>query len=346
MSKAASNPPVQAPVLRVQAPGLDVPGPLRAYLETTLGQVASVSDDPDALWQLAERGLQMEIAGKIIAGRACQQLRDSLEAPDISAELSRRMIPKSSFYQAIEVYQLFAELPDLRVVQALAQLGITKALATKKWDDKEHLALATGKEVRGITLDAAVDMSTRDLDAHLKAWQEENDDKVAKLQKDLAQSETQNDILRNQVKQLARAGAALQAEEDLPHFALVVRQEFMALTEAMSFALDNLEAIAGEHLFADVKHPERHKFQPVAAGTAYFALAGIHARAQQLLQRIEKEFKGVGGMVTTDQQLTAAEIKRFQEQRDQLVAMHQAEAKKRDDARENNRPGKRGAKRK
>lgn len=189
-------------------------------------------------------------------------------------------------------------------------------------------------------------MSGRDLQQQQREWQLDHDDQVRKLEREKAQLQTKLETAENRARLLARQGAALQVEEDLPHFALVVRQESMALTEQMSFCLDNLEAIVGEHLLNDVKHPEAARWQPVAANTCWHALAAIHARAQQLLKRISAEFDSAAGTITLDEQLTPSEIKRHMEARDQLLAQHQAKAKSRDDARENNRPGKRGAKRK
>lgn len=331
----------------VQALGqIDIPAPIKAYLQATLGQVAQVGDDPTSLWAIGERSLQMETAGKILAGKAFIALRESLPPREFSAGLAERNIARSSAYHAIDAWQMFSGLDDLSSVQALAQIGVTKALALRHMTPDEHRALADGEIVRGLSIDQLAEMSSREVQQQQREWQLAHDDAIQKLEREKAQLKNQLDIVTNQKNQLARAGQALQAEEDMPLFALTVRQEFLAQTEAMTFALDNLQLIAGENLFTELKHPEAPRWQPVAASTAFFALAGLQARVQQLMTAIAETYPDNVSMVTNEAQLTAAELKRYAEQRDQLIGMAKAAAKKRDDDRQNNVPGKRGAKRK
>lgn len=263
----------------------------------------------------------------------------------VRAACAELNIGKTTRYNSVAQFRRFNQFHDLDVVQALAALEPSKFDALTFGDD-EWTEFARGESVRGLTLETSVEMTRSELQKQQRDWQLAHDDQVQKLERDNAKLRNDLDIANNLRKTLARAGAALQAEEDLPPFALTVRQEFLALTESMSFCLDNLQAIAAEHLFAEVKHPDAHRYQPVAAATAYFALNGIHARAWMLLKQMREAYPDDLGMVTLDAQLTPAEIKRHEEQREQLLAVHQAAAKARENARENNRPGKPGAKRK
>ncbi|HVT35745.1 MAG TPA: hypothetical protein VHE37_09175 [Nevskiaceae bacterium] len=325
-----------------------LPKPLQQYLQQTLVQIGDLGGDTHGLWAAAERGLQMEAAGQILAGRALIELREHLPQGAFSSGLADRNIARRSAYNAIEAFEVFAELPNLDSVRALAQLGITKARALKHWSPDEHKAFASGKPVRGIQLDAAVELSSRDLVEQQRDWQLQNESQLRKLQSSNATLETKVETLQNEITRLQRAGSYVVAEEDLPDFARTVRQEALANTEQMAWCLDALQAAAEEHLFAKGKsHPSEFKFKPIAAGTLYYSLAAIHARAQLLLKRIQDQFgDSATGMLTIDMQLSPAEIVRFQEQREQLLATHQAKAKARDNQRENTRPGKRGAKRK
>jgi hypothetical protein len=320
--------------------------PVREYLAETLGVVDLAGQDEDTLWAISDRGEQMEMAGRLIAGLANRELCTLVHNQQLTEELRRRGKTRRAFYYSIELLAAFEALPDARCVHSLAQVGFTRFREVLAWTPEERVRFAGGEEVRGITLEEAVGMSSRQFCEAERDWRLRNDDRLQKLERERAQLQTQLDIAKNQNKLLARAGAALQTEEDLPPFALVVRQEFLAITESMSFGLDNLQAIAAENLFREIQHPEAHRFQPVAAGTAYFALRAIHARAGALLTQIQETYGDDIGAVTLDHQLTAAEIKRFQEARALLLAQHQAKTKAREDARENNRPGKRGAKRK
>ena len=324
----------------------DMPKPLQQYLQKTLGQIDSVASDPDSLWQAGQRGLQMEAAGKILAGKAFSLLREQLPSREFATGLADCGIPRRTAYDAIEAYELFSALPNFNSVCALGLLGITKARALSHWPADDHAAFAAGKTVRGLSLVEAAELSSRDITQQQREWALQNESATRKLREELANTKTQLETARNENLRLMRSGPHVLADEDLPQFALIARQESLAMTEQMSFCLDTLQAVIEQQLLVPAKKHDDERFRPVAAGTAYFALAGIQARAQQLLKRLQVEFGEVGEVLTTEQQLSKAEIKRFLENRERLLAQHKADAQARDDDRENNRPGKRGAKRK
>lgn len=263
------------------------------------------------------------------AGRCWQLAKDQIGHGGFMAAIEKAGVSGDHVQRAMQLAGFLGRLPEGEA-RKLASQPYTKVLALAKADPEVVDDLVQSGEI-----DAVGSLSVRELRERLR-----------KADRDQANLQTRLDTAENRARMLARQGAALQTEEDLPHFALIVRQEAMALTEQMGFCLDNLEAIAGEHLLQEVKHPEAAKWQPVAASTYWHALAAVHARAQVLLRRIEGTFEGAVGAIDLDVQLSPVEIKRHIEGRDLLLAQHQAKAKARDDARENNKPGKRGAKRK
>lgn len=304
-----------------------------AHLQNTVAAMLGIPAQASAE-ELLEIGIQAFNASGLWmarAGAAFRALKADSERSESSFKemLKARGIAEQRAYEAIGYAEFLERLPEDQARRLLA-VPHTKVMALAKADPE---VVAELLEVGA--LDGDEPLTVRELRERLHRAERAN----AGLQNEL-------DIANNQKKLLARAGHALQDEVDLPPFALAVRQEAMALTAAMSFDLDNLEAICAEHLFQEIRHPEAPKYQPIAAATAYFSLAGIHARSQELLAKLRAEYESALGNVSIDHQLTPAEIKRYQEQRAQLLAAASAKATARANERENNRPGKRGAKRK
>lgn len=145
-----------------------MPAPLQAFLEDTMSRIAQLGDDTESLWAIGHRGLQMEIAGRLVAGRAFQEISARAEKKQIVSDLKMRGIPTTSFYEAIGIYEVFAAFPDVEFVRACAQLDATKLRQVARWSPEERLALASGESVRGITIEQAADMSSREFIAATK----------------------------------------------------------------------------------------------------------------------------------------------------------------------------------
>lgn len=332
--------------LAVRSTGrVDLSAALREYISSRGLSHGVSADSPDQRREQLRLARDAGTAAKILQGFWLLQIREEEGKEAFLSAAAELRIGRTAAYDAVSTLMLFNRLPDFESVAALGQLEPTKALILKSWTDDELVKFARGEQVNGIDLDAAVEVSGNELESQQRQWQREHDDELAKLEREKVQLQNQLDIVKNERNKLARAGAALQCEDDLPHFALVVRQESMALTEQMSFCLDNLQAIINEHLFAEVKHPDAEKYQPVAAGTAYFALAGIYARCRQQMAAIEAEYAAATSMLTAEHQLSTAEVERFGSARQQLLAVHEAASQRRENERENNRAGKRGRKR-
>lgn len=312
--------------------------PVQAYVASVIGQIDAVANDEEALWAIAARGQQMEMAGRLIAGRAHKELRTRVR--NLGDELRVRGIERRAFEQSINLYDAFDALPKVEQVQALANLGFTKSRELTRWSADERLALAKGGQVRGVTLEMALEMPSREFEKASKPERE------AQLEARISQQQTQIERLENEKKQLARDRSRVHAEEDLPPFAFEARQEVVALTGSMVLDVENLQTVIDTQVLGEVKHPEAAKWQPVIAGTAYHAIAGVHARLDVLMKRLRANFDHLGVSESKlDHALSPAEVRLAIERREHLFAAHKAAAKTRADDRANNTPGKPGRKR-
>lgn len=311
-----------------------MPEPVRAYLDSTLGQVEQFTSDPASLWKVGERGLQMETAGKIIAGRAFIALRDALPPGEFAAELAKRLIPRPSAYKAIEVYELFAALPDLRVVQALAQLGITKAMALKHWSRDEQLQLAAGKPVRGLTLEAAVDLSTRDFADAIR------DPDLIKADKKIKTLEADKEGLQAEVKELKGALKHRYEVLKMPDFAAHARQESVALSEQMMLSITALEDLVTDHLGGKEATQTYPEWRDRAAGTLYHSVRAVHARTQQLLERLEEDFgPTVTGKIDYEHTFSEGELLLAKDALGVILQRHKTQAENREAKRQHEKGG-------
>lgn len=319
---------------------------LRAYIDGCGIRPEFKAESPEQRRQELRRARDSGLASNIIQGYWLAQIK-AVEGPEaMRATCADMNIGRSSAYNAIGQFELFNQVSDLEAVQALSCLEPTKVLALG-FDAAQLEEFARGESVRGVTLDAAANLPVRDLVDLKRQWEAEHDDQLRKASATIATLQTQLETERNEKTRLIRAGAYAQAEEDLPAFARTVRHEAMALTEQMSFCLDGLQAVFEAHLLNGKGKVGEYDARPVAANTFFYALAGIHARAEQLLSRVREDLGDViSGTVNLASQLSPAELARFMIERDRLLAVHQHSTKQREIERENSTPGKRGAKRK
>lgn len=320
-----------------------LPAALGEYLEQALGslEIGLLDASAEDAWAATQRCLAMEAAGKILAGRALTHLRDTLDKRAFSAGLAERGISRSSAYYAIDVYEMFAALPDGPSVHALAQIGATKAMAFRKWAPEQISALAHGEEVNGLTLDQAADLSSRELET-LTRQVLQKDAAIGRLESERTRLETELRRLRED----ARKTRSLQALEDLPPFAREAREEAMVLSEQIMLAVELLEDVAGRCLLAEVDHPERLRWQPAAAATMVHAVGAPLARAAHLLRRLQQAFPTeTAGAPDADALLEPGEARLFLTSRDRLTGRAAEAFTARADARANSTPGKRGRKR-
>lgn len=338
---AKKHPVVQAPVRALAQ--VDMPATITGYLHQALGSlnIELATGNDEQAWTAVSKGMELEAAGKILAGRALVHLRQTLDSGAFSAGLAERSIPRRTAYDAIDTYALFASLPDGESVRALAQLGVTKSMSLARWPTEQIAALAHGEEINGLTIEQAAEMSTRELDAIAKQAMQEGA-RVKALESENLRLKERLELSAKMAKDLGR----LEANEAVPLFAREVREEAMFVSETMMISLQSLEDTADASLFAEIKHPERMRWQTASARTLYHALATPVARALALMERA----KAVMGddsdtALVVDSQLEPSELKRFETMRDALLQRLQAEKQDRDDQRANTQPGRRGRRR-
>lgn len=266
---------------RETTPAVAMPQPLQTYLQATLAQIDTVANDEESLWQVGQRGLQMEMAGRIIAGRAFLELCE--RSHNISEELGRRRIARRTFYDAIDVYRLYAELPDAESVRALAHVGQTKAIAIARWPREEAIALAHGQMVRGITLEDAIELPTRDFMQAVKPPE------LAQAERKIRELELDRDAANAELREMRDAMRHRYDVLKIPPDAARARQETVALCEQIALSVTSLESLAGE-LASGELHMHFPDWAERAAGTLYHSLLSQHARIQTMLDRLAEQW--------------------------------------------------------
>jgi len=318
----------------VKKGGPDLPKPLQAYLESTLGHIGEIAHDAEQLWDVGMRGLQLEIAGRILAGRAFQALSESLEPRTLSAELAARNIPRRSFYDAIDVYEMFAVLPQVEFVRACAQIEFSKIREMGRLPREEFLALASGKKIRGITLDAAAGMTVREFADAVR------DPELVKASKKVAALQADKEGLAAELKELKGALKHRYENLKMPDFAAHARQESIALAEQMSLSVAAFEELIGERLSTDKEAKLYPEWVTRSAGTAYHSLRSVHARTQMLLERMEEQYgPEVTGKVDYEHTLSEGELLIARDSLAIILKRHKVEAENREADRANAKGG-------
>jgi hypothetical protein len=320
---------------------------LREYVSSRGLSHGVQAQDPQQRREQLRLARDAGTAAKILQGFWLAQIREIEGHEAFLAAAAELRIGRTAAYDAAATLALFNRLPDLSSVAALGQLEPSKALMLKAWSDEDLLRFARGESVKGIALDAAVELPVAALQAQQRTWQVEHEDQLRTLRKERLDAEMEAEKLRAENLRLLNRRTYAANERDMPLFARAAREESGVLTEQMSLAVEALRAAADEHVFRDVQHPEVHVYQPEAAATMYFALAGVVGRAVQLLRRLEERFPdAVAGGVRVEHQFTPAELEMIAEQRAAIFGAQKVAVERRDKQRHNSTPGKRGAKRK
>lgn len=312
-------------------------GGLRDYLESRV-KLDLTDLSVDGLWEMSDRGEQMEMAGLLLTGLANRELSTRVDSQKLAQELRQRGKPRAKFYYAMQAVEAFEALPDQSATAALAALGPTKVRALMSWHEHERAAFASGATVRGLTIDEAAELPTREFEKLSKPLSPE----VERLATTNAKLETELSKFRQQ----ARAQAALRASEDLPLFAREPREEALLASEAMMQSLELIDDAVLRNLLAEVDHPEALRWQPAAARTVAYALGPVAMRIGRLIKELRERFgDSVIGPLDADSFLEPSEALGLMMGRQQLLKQAQELAQGRDDARANSTPGKRGRKR-
>lgn len=302
-----------------------MPAPLQSYLQATLAQIADAGDDAETLWAVAQRAFEMEMAGRVVAGRALLELSKRLDKAEFAAELASRHVSRSAYFNAVAVYQAFAELPDERSVQTFGLLGQAKAVAVLSWSPKERLAFARGEKVRGVTADQAVEMSAREFAEAVR------DPELVKAGKQIASLEADNEALQADLKALQGQLKHRYENLKMPDFAAHARQESVALAEGMLLSVTALEALVQERLTEDKEAGLYPEWAERAAGTLYHSARAVHARLEALMARIHEQWgKPVTGKIDFEHSLSPGELEIAAGALDIVVKRHAAQAHNRE----------------
>jgi len=286
------------------------------------------------LWAVAQRAFEMEMAGRVVAGRALLELSKRLDQAEFAEELTRRHVSRSAYYNAVAVYQAFAELPDEQSVQTFGQLGQTKAITLLTWTPEERLAFAKGQKVRGLTVDQAVEMSAREFAEAAR------DPELIKAGKKIAALEADNEGLEAEVKELKGALKHRYEALKMPDFAAHARQEAVALAEQMTLSITALEDVVTDRLIGDKEAKTYPEWAERAAGTLYHSLRSVHARTEELLAKIHAQWgKPVTGKLDFEHSLTDGELQMAKDALGIVLKRHKTLAENRDAERANAKGG-------
>jgi hypothetical protein len=242
----------------------------------------------------------------------------ALDAAGVSPDRAQR---------AMQIARYVAALPADKA-KRIAALPRSKVLPLVNADQE-----VVGELLETGALDGVEPLSVRELRERLK-----------KAESQAATYKTRFETSEAEKVRLARERSRILAEEDLPAFALETRQEALALTEQMGFAIDSLQDIITQNLLTRVKHPEAQRFQPIAGGTAFHAIAAMHARTGHLLTLLQNHFGEAIADPDVTYSFSPAEVQVFVAARERLLDAQKADAKARSDKRADT-PGKPGRKR-
>lgn len=260
------------------------------------------------------------------AGAYFLMLKQQAGHGGFAASLGAAGVTPDRAQRAMQIARYVSSLPADQA-KRIAALPRSKVLPLVNADQE-----VVGDLLEAGSLDGATPLSVRELRERLK----KAEGQVATLKTRLSTSESEK-------VRLARERSRILTEEDLPPFALETRQEALALTEQMGFSIDSLQDIVTQNLLTRVKHPEAQRFQPIAAGTAYHAIAAMHARTGHLLTLLQSHFGDAIADPDVKYAFSPAEVQVFTAARERLLEAQKADAKARSDKRADT-PGKPGPK--
>lgn len=296
--------------------------PLQAYIGRVLGQIEARADDEDALWSVAARGLQMEMAGRLIAGRAFMELSARADSQKIRDELRARVIPHSTFYENIAVYKAYNALPALEQVQALAQLGFTKSRQLAALPQQQVLDFASGHPINGLTLDAAAELPSREFEKALKPQAE------ARLAQQLAAAQVDLQTAMLEKRSLEQKLAQRAALGEPPHWFTAIRQEAAAVHASVAGSVDLFEQLLDE-VPRGFTVPADQRMAATAYSSAFQLLRGEQLRIGRLLERLAREIGSDDPELSAEQLMRGSEHEAALANAETIFSALQAQATRR-----------------
>ena len=177
----------------------------------------------------AAAGMKMQLAGALYTGYALRSLKAELPHGEYMAATNEIGIPDRTARRYIQLVDLFEGLKSSKW-PALADLELTKIYELMSWGAGELDALCSGKEVNGITLEAAKELSTRELSATIKEAAEADAHKqLARLEKEKNNLTARLQDKDNTIRELKRSRGETPAHS-YPDFVTTSRAEANAAT--------------------------------------------------------------------------------------------------------------------
>jgi hypothetical protein len=307
---------------------------LQAFLAKAFEQIEQAGADEDSLWAASDAGEQMEMVGRLVAGRANLELINRLGDQKVSEELRSRGKKRSTFYEQVEIFKAYNAIPSAEQIAALAAVGYTKSRLIASWTKEERLALVAGKEVRGITIHEAASLSTREF------AQATRDPDLVKASKKIQALAADKEGLEAEVKELKGALKHRYETLKMPDFAAHARQEAVALSEQMTLSVTALEDLVEDRLVNDKDAKAYPEWAQRAAGTLYHSVRAVQARTQELLQRLEKQYgKAVTGKIDFEHALSPGELALAKDALNVVLKRHKVQAENREADRANAKGG-------
>ena len=242
------------------------------------------------------------------------------ERGSINREAASLGVSRRTIYNAIDAYDVASRIPS-EFVQALAQLDFTKLLILKRLDDVELVDFVQGNEVRGLTYDEAIGLSTREFeqrikDAHVTNEQLENELASTKLRLHTANLHLQD--LQSQKND----------EPEIDYHPLIqkVRIEGAALTDHAFLDIDSIAALIDElERNANAISKDHPSQVEGALSTVWVNLNAIYAKVNQALNTFKNAFGDLSLEEHEISLMTEIEAKRMLDKREYMTSQHKAE---------------------
>lgn len=281
----------------------------------------------DDRFEHAALGDHLELAGILYKGFALMGLKESLGHGEYMAGLASRNIEVTGAWRAQNLAKLSSRVSKSNFA-ALQNMPATKLQMMVKWDEDElNTFFARAGEVRGITYDQAIEMSTRDLEKSLR-------DTNRDLQDDLDRTKKENAMLTEQLHTLRIKHSKLE-EHVYPPTIDKVRVESSIRGIDIIRQLDELSQLA-----VDLRHaPDLDEDRDKADSQYDAGAAVLLLNIQNIKARTDYVLREVAGLVGDEhlpqaledvRLLTQGEITRIN-QKAQLMALS---ARAREDHRE------------
>lgn len=285
---------------------------------------------------------QITTAGQVYCGRGLAALKAS-----VAHGAYLQLLEEHGWHQrTAQRYMRFAEFAvqvEKTNPTALSYLEMSSwLLVEKELDEQSLIEFIDGKEVCGLTLEAAQEKSTRELKSAFEEHKRSTNTEILKLQKTNADLALENDTQANQIATLNAQLEQRGQHDPYPEFVMTTRHEAGAMSDKALLCLDDLAKLDS------VLHDTARSANGDDVNVALISLC-THVNAVLVRsQRLAKDLKSRWGDAIDDATISGSmlysddEIDDMIETRNLLIRDHEQEKKFRANERENKKPRGRG----